>query len=80
MRNGTYYLNNSGSRWVSYPKEKVLVFSGADSYCKVRTIQYYESFGNFASAHLKYKGKMVSALLEDCNGRKVFFVDYLDKY
>ena len=80
MRNGTYYLNNNGSRWVSYPKEKVLVFDGSNGYCKMRTIEYYEAFGNFASACLRYKGKMVSALLEDCNGRRVFFVNYKDKY
>jgi len=80
MRTGTYYLNNHGSKWVTYPKEKVLVLDAKEKYCKVRAIDHYEALGNFAVACLKYKGKMISAFLEDCNGRTVFFVDYRDKY
>jgi hypothetical protein len=80
MRQGTYYLNNSGSKWVTYPKDKVLVIDASERYCKQRTIDHYESFGNFAVACLKYKGKMISAFPEECNGRTVFFVDYNDKY
>jgi len=79
MKTETYYLNNSGSKWITYPKEKVLVIDAAEKYCKIRTIQHYESFGNFAVACLKYKGKMIKAFLEDCNGRIVFLVNYHDK-
>jgi hypothetical protein len=64
MRNETYYLNNSGSRWVHYEsngkKVKILVlpdkFSPADAQL-LRTAIYFESFGNFVRAIYSYKGK-----------------------
>jgi hypothetical protein len=80
MRQGTYYLNNSGSKWVHFPKEKILVFHGAAGYCKMRTIHHYESFGNFSVVCFVYAGKMVKVFAEDCNGRHVAFVDYKEKY
>lgn len=80
MRADTYYLNNSGSKFVVYPKEKVLVFHGAEGYCKIRTIEYYKMFGNGSVACLKYNGKMISGFLEECGGVRVLFVDYKEKY
>ena len=55
MRTGTYYLNNSGSRWVVLPKEKLKVIlpDGTES---SRTAICYESFGNFATVQISYKG------------------------
>lgn len=79
MSKCTMYLNNSGSRFTTIPKEKVLVFHGAEWYCKKRTIEYYEMLGNFAVACLKYNGKRIKAFLEDCNGTRVFFVDHTEK-
>jgi hypothetical protein len=80
MRAGTYYLNNSGSRFVVYPKEKVLVYHAAEGYCRQRTIEYYKMFGNGAVACLKYKGKMISGFVEKEGGIRVLFVDYKEKY
>ena len=80
MRQGTYYLNNSDSRWVHLPKEKVLLFHGAKKYCKERTVEFYESFGNYAVACLRYEGRLIKGFIEDCNGRKVLFVDYKENY
>ena len=83
MRNGTYYLNNSGSRFVNFVNgrhDRVLVFHGAEGYCKKRSVCYYEMFGNGATAHVRYKGKMVSGFLEYCSGTYVLFIDYTEKY
>jgi ribosomal protein L30E len=83
MRTGTYYLNNNGSRWVTFfngAKPKVLVIDSATKYCKRRTIEYFESFGNYAVAALRFNGKMIKGFIKDCNGTQVLFVDYKDKY
>ena len=59
MRVGTFYLNNSGSRWVHYDengkKEKVKVLF-PNGRIEERTILYYESFGNFGSVCVSIKG------------------------
>lgn len=63
MRNGQYYLNNSGSRWVVYQngkKEKILVVH--ENQILERTAIEYKSFGNFASAVYYYKGKKYETL------------------
>lgn len=71
MRNGTYYLNNSGSRWIvlnNGVREKITLKTkgGRDI---VRTVNYYESFGNFATVNISYKGKRINvfpdSLLDD---------------
>ena len=80
MKQGLYYLNNSGSRWIIYPKESVLVIDAKERYCKMRTIEHYEAAGNFAVGCLRYKGKVVKSFPYNCNGRTVFFIDYNDKY
>ena len=83
MREGIYYLNNSGSRWVVLPKEKVRLICLADNYDKIRTPEYYESFGNFGAIVLKYKGKRISILPDhhkDNNGIMTLFVDYKEKH
>lgn len=59
-RSGTYYLNNTGHRWVVYKngeKERVRVLY-PDGFVKTRAILYYESFGNFAVMCISVKGKM----------------------
>jgi len=66
MRNGTYYLNNSGSRWVNLTngqKDKITLktVSGKDV---TRTVIYYESFGNFGSALISYQGKKLKVLAD----------------
>jgi len=79
MRTGTYYLNNDGSKFIILPKEKILVIHAAEKYCKMRTIEHYESFGNHCLVCFRYQGKMIKVFVEDCNGRAVAFVDYKEK-
>lgn len=62
MLNGTYYLNNSGSRWVTFANGKkqqitLLTKSGKQI---TRTVIFYESFGSYATAQISYKGKKLS--------------------
>lgn len=58
-RNGTFYLNNSGTRIVHYvngKKEKVrLLVDGR--YVGMRTVLFEEAFGNFGTMCITYKGK-----------------------
>ena len=66
MRNGTYYLNNRGSKWVTFEngkkvKMKFLTQSGKEI---IRTAIYFELFGNFGSVLISYKGKKISVLAD----------------
>jgi hypothetical protein len=66
MRNGTYYLNNSGSRWVNLTngkKDKITLKTESGKEI-TRTAIFYESFGNFASACISYKGKKINVLTD----------------
>jgi hypothetical protein len=66
MRNGTFYLNNRGSRWVvlengKKPKHEFTTESGE----KVkRTAIFYEMFGNFATMQISWKGKKISVFAD----------------
>lgn len=63
MRNGTFYLNQNGSKWVNYnngKKEKIFAYINGELI--ERTPIYFESFGNFASVTISYKGKKISIL------------------
>jgi hypothetical protein len=71
MRNGTFYLNNSGHKWVNLTngkKDKITLYTKTGQPV-VRTVIYYEAFGNFGTARISYKGKKISVfpdtLLED---------------
>ncbi|MFZ1517031.1 MAG: hypothetical protein WAT21_16615 [Saprospiraceae bacterium] len=66
MLNGTYYLNNNGSRWVVYSngKKTVHTFMTESGKEVTRTAIFYESFGNFASVCISYKGNKISVLLD----------------
>jgi hypothetical protein len=66
MRNGTYYLNNSGSRWVNLTngkKEKITLKTESGKEI-TRTAIFFESFGNFASVCISYKGKKINVLTD----------------
>jgi hypothetical protein len=66
MRNGTYYLNNSGSRWIiltNGKKEKITLKTESGKEI-TRTAIFYESFGNFASVCISYKGKKINVLTD----------------
>lgn len=69
MRNGIYYLNNSGSRFLVLDdgkKEKIVILKGKTSpfqdTCIIRTPLFYESFGNHTAVTYKYKGERYSTL------------------
>jgi len=68
----TYYLNNSGSRWVnidSEGKKEKLKLKTKSGKTIERTAQFWQSFGNFATARIGYKGKKLDVfsdtILED---------------
>lgn len=67
MRQGCYYLNNSGSKWVILDadgrREKRTWETRSGAKVERRVI-YYESFGNFGSAVISYKGKRISVLMD----------------
>lgn len=66
MRNGTYYLNNNGSRWVVFEnnkKVKVKFKTTSDKEVE-RTAIYFFSFGNFGGCRISYKGKKIDVLLD----------------
>ena len=62
MKNGIYYLNNSGSRWIIFKdgKKEKIEMQTTDGSKVVRTPIYYESFGNFATVCISYKGKKIN--------------------
>ena len=69
--NGTFYLNNSGSRWVNFTngvRDNVSLNTKSGKLI-TRRVSFWESFGNFAVAHISYKGKKIRVfadeLLED---------------
>ena len=66
MRNETFYLNNSGSRWINLTngKKDKLTFKTESGKTIIRTVIFYESFGNFASACISYKGKKINVLTD----------------
>jgi hypothetical protein len=66
MRNGTFYLNNSGHKWVNLTngkKDKIVLKTRSGELIS-RTVIYYESFGNFATCRISYKGKKISVFLD----------------
>lgn len=67
----TYYLNNSGSRWVEYTngiKDSITLETKSGNQI-TRKVSFYESFGNYVLAHISYKGKKIRVfgheILED---------------
>jgi hypothetical protein len=66
MRNGTFYLNNSGHKWVNLTngKKDKIVLKTISGQLITRTVIYYESFGNFATCRISYKGKKISVFMD----------------
>lgn len=62
MLNGTFYLNNNGSRWVGYingVKDKITLKTESGKEI-TRTVVYYSMLGNFGVVTINYKGKRLS--------------------
>ena len=66
MRNGTYYLNNSGSRWVTFENGKKVqhTFATTTGEQVTRTLLYCFSFGNYVGAVISHKGKKIRVLMD----------------
>ena len=64
--NGTYYLNNSGSKWVNFTngKKDTITLKTESGREITRTVIYYYSFGNFGGALISYKGKKTRVLAD----------------
>lgn len=59
---GTYYLNNTGHRWITIKngkKEKVNVFFPESNVVKQYTIAFWETLGNFGVPYTRIKGEVV---------------------
>lgn len=68
----TFYLNNRGDRWIDvdeFGNKKLITLFTKSNKPITRTIQFYESFGNFARMQITYKGKRMfvfaDTILED---------------
>lgn len=68
----TYYLNNSGSRWVlrdSQNRNDQIKLQTESGKIITRRVKFYKMFGNFATACISYKGKLIhvfaDTILED---------------
>jgi hypothetical protein len=64
--NGTFYLNNSGSRWVVFinGKREIREFKTKSGKIITRSVSYYASFGNFGTANISYKNKKINVFLD----------------
>lgn len=63
------YLNNTGSRWISYTdsthrEKSKLKLSTSSGKVIERTVIFWESFGNFAVACISYKGKKIKVFAD----------------
>ena len=67
MRNGTYYLNNSGSRWITLVngKREKITLTTKSGKTVTRSVNYYSSFGNFATCNISYKGKRINVFADE---------------
>lgn len=68
----TYYLNNTGHRWVNIDesgRREQRAFKTKSGKTVQRRVIFYEAFGNFAVACISYKGKRIKVfpdqVLED---------------
>lgn len=66
------YLNNTGHRWIlldDFGKREKITLETKSGKQITRSVNYWESFGNFATANISYKGKRINvfadSILED---------------
>ena len=67
MRKGLFYLNNSGHRWVIFDesgRREQRTFETKSGAKVVRRVNFYESFGNFATCNISYKGKKINVFAD----------------
>lgn len=59
----TLYLNNTGHRWIVIDrngKHERREFETVSGQKIVRSVNYYEAFGNFVTCNINYKGKRIN--------------------
>lgn len=66
MRTGTYYLNNTGHRWVNLEngKRDRITLETKSGKAITRSVNFWEAFGNFATANISYKGKRINVFTD----------------
>jgi len=67
MKNVVLYCNNSGSRWVIFDetgRREQRTWKTKSGKEVTRRVIFFESFGNFGSATISYKGKKISVLMD----------------
>lgn len=78
------YLNNNGSRWTDTDKnERRFILVLSDGTRKERLLDYWESFGNFASCSFRYCGKRYSRLphqKDEKTGLPIIFLNWRQAY
>lgn len=61
-RQGCFYLNNKGSRWVILPRIKYYIKLFPTNEIIQRKAKYFYSFGNFSGIAFSYNGKTETSL------------------
>ena len=67
MRTGLFYLNNTGHRWVIFDesgRREKRTFETKSGAKIERRVNYYESFGNFATCNISYKGRRINVFAD----------------
>lgn len=67
MKNGLYYLNNTGSKWVILDetgRREKRTFETKSGAKVVRRVNFYSSFGNFATCNISYKGRRINVFAD----------------
>ena len=66
MYTGTLYLNNTGSRWINYTNgvKDTITLKNKKGQDVTRKVNFYQSFGNFATANISYKGNRINVFAD----------------
>ncbi len=66
MYTGTLYLNNTGSRWINYTNgvKDTITLKNKKGQDVTRKVNFYQSFGNFATANISYKGNKINVFAD----------------
>jgi hypothetical protein len=63
MKTRLFYLNNSGHRWIIFDetgRHEKRTFETKSGKKIERRVNFYESFGNFATCNISYKGRRIN--------------------
>jgi hypothetical protein len=63
----TLYLNNSGHRWITLDdqgRHEKITLETKDGEKVTRRVNFWQSFGNFATANISYQGKKINVFAD----------------